>query len=304
MPFTPDRFHVPTIRSGSGTVPFVGALDPFPPDFTWSHWRALVSSFEGNILQARRTSDSAPFNAARLANGEADIAGLQSFAGSGTAAVASLTEQMGTMVDFLQTTGDSQRIIVDAGSLVTVGGKAASRGRRFIISDPLGGGMETGTTAFTYTGTTLSIFLRGNKSGYAGSFYDAIADVGFGATADSNGSTTTAGAIGFFRAAQSAAGNELTVGSNYGALSLTKAVVDDYLVSIIFDGANATITDDSGSSSISFSNNFAINRFLFGLFNSGGGQDNCSSVHRWQEAAVWLSDQSSNEAAIRSALMA
>lgn len=298
MPFWPDRFHVPTVRSGTAAapfVPFVGALDPFPPDFAWSHRRALVSSFEGNIFQARRTSDSAPFNAARLANGEADIAGLQSFVGSGTATVASLTELMGTGCSFIQPTGDLQRVIVDAGVLVNVNGQAASRGLRTPSGPEIGGAMYT-PIFDTYSGTVMTVFLRGQHDEYSGIF-NSIVDGYFGFGKNGSAGDSAARTVMSHRnGTDAAAFNWLG--------DMSGPFVSDYLLSFIFDGTTLTLRDGSNTYTISTSTTFDINRFTFGLLVDLTSNDYCSAANRWQEAAVWLSDQSSNEAAIRSALLA
>jgi len=291
MPFWPDRFHLESVRSGTAAAPFVGALDAFTPTYAWSHRRALVSSFEGNILQARRTSDSEPYNVARLANGEGNIAGLQSFSGSGTAAVAALTEQMGTGKDFIQPTADVQRIIVDAGSLVTVGGKASSRGLRGPLSpDTPGGGMYTNSFS-AYTGTTLSFFLRGAHDAYAtGSWFEGIVDayLGLGRSSD------YAYDIYLYRSPAISAGMSRI--GNFGTFN------SDYLISIIFDGTNVTFRDGTNTYVASWSTSFIHDRFIFGYAAGITAEGNTSLYNHWQESAVWLSDQTANEAAIRSAL--
>lgn len=301
MKFINSRFYIPTIHSGPATPAFVGALDEFPPDFAWSHRRALVSSFDGNIMQARRMSDDEPYNVVRLANGEGDIAGLQSFVGSGSAALPALTEQMGSGVDFIQPTADYQRIIIDSGSLVTVGGKAASRGLR--PSDapftPIGGGM-TASLGASFTGSTFSLFIRYARTAYTGLF-TSILDMLFSATSGANYPTTTAGAFGTFHAPSDPTGG-VTLGTNYSAKA-SGDVGTDTLLSIIFDGANVTLRNGTDTYSGSYTDAFNFDTFLLCLFQDGT-QDYSSLNTRVQEMAVWLSDQTANEPAIRSALMA
>jgi len=290
MPFWPDRFHLETVRSGTAAVPFVGALDGFTPFMAWSHRRALLTSFTGDLLQARRTSDDAPYNVARKANGEGDTAGLLSFVGGSSAAVASVTEQVGTGYDFIQPTTDSQRMIVDGGSLVTVGGKAASRGLRAPTGTPdHGGGMYT--NQFTaQIGNVFTLFLRGNHGSYSGDFLGII-DSYFGFGRDSS----------YYRQLYHSRSGPAGIG---GLGDFGGSFTDDFLISLIFDGTNVTFRDGTSTYTIAYNGAVNVDRFLWGLYNSTTGDTYSSDVQRMQEAAVWMSDQTANEAAIRSALLA
>lgn len=275
--------------------PFVGALDAFTPTYAWSHRRALVSSFEGNILQARRTSDSEPYNVARLANGEGNIAGLQSFVGSGSATVASLTEQMGTGVNFLQTTGDNQRIIVDAGSLVTVGGKAASRGTRTGSNNVVGGGMVAATT---YTGTTMSVFIRGRTDALTGAFIGINAPLFVAGKND-----VQSGQGQFITLFGPTDANGVSVVGNDAYMVNAQPYATDYLISIICDGSTLTFKDGTYTYTYALTRAFDINKFLIGCLTESY-QDNGAAAVKIQELVIYKSDQTSNESAIRSALMA
>lgn len=284
-----------------GVVPFVGVLDGFPPDMAWSHRRALVSSFNASPLQGRRTSDDEPIDVGLLASREIDEAGLLSFAGAGSVAVAKLTEQINGY-DLLQTTADSQRMLVDAGSLVTVGGKAASRGiSNASDSVGIGGGMQTNTFP-AYNGTTLSVFLRGHHASYAGSIFGAYADVHFAMTKDGGGPNDN-GTFWLYRNPGGDSDNSMQIAGNYTGYAVGACDVD-YLLSVIFDGTNVTLRDGTHTYSAAYTLNLDFNRFLLGLFQADGQQAFAASANRVQEMAVWLSDQTANEAAIRSALMA
>lgn len=294
MPFWPDRFHLETVLSGTAAAPFVGALDGFSPDYAWSHRRALLTSFTGNLLQARRTSDDALYAVPLLPNGEGNASGLVSFVGGGTATVAALVEQVGTGYAFIQPTADVQRIIVDSGSLVTVGGKAASRGLRGPLSpDVVGGGMFT--PSFTaYTGSTLSIFLRGAHDVYdPAGWFGGIADAYIGMDRSSDFSWNSY----IYRAPSGEVG--LSRSGSFGG-----AFNSDYLISIIFDGTNVTFRDGTNTYTVPGYGAFIHDRFIFGYAAGASVEGNSSLYNRWQEAAVWMSDQTANEAAIRSALMA
>jgi hypothetical protein len=284
------------------SVPFVGVLDGFTPTYAWSHRRALLSSFTGNIMQARRTSDSSPYNVSRLSTGEGNIAGLQTFVGSNTAAVASLTEQAGTGYDLTQATGDNQRILIDAGTLVTVGGKAASRGRRLDYPDhddhQPGGTLVASVPA--YTGTTMSVFLRmenGTHSGWFGGLVAAILNVGKNGTG--NGGST----LGAFFMRHDPGGNNYTVAANFSTL-LNAAIDPNGLFSIIFDGTNVTFRDGTNTYTTAYTTAFDINRITVGGIHPDDGGAYSSRGFRFQELAIFNSNQTSNESAIRSAMLA
>lgn len=283
MPFWPDRFHLETVRSGTAAVPFVGVLDGYSPDFAWSHWRALVSSFTGTILQVQRTSDNVPFDVPQNASREGDITALLSFVGSDSASVASVSEQVQGK-HMLQGTVDRQRVIVDAGTLVTVGGKAASKGVSgqscFLATDAL---------ASTYTGASVSVFIRGQHAAYIGAVYDAYLGLARDALGIAPGRppllaiTETQISLAF--------------------VNFSGGIVDDYLVSVIWDGTHVTLRDGTNTYVEAYSGAFDFNRFVWAAYDAGGNGEQRSD-HSVQEMAVWLSDQTANEEAIRSAMMA
>ncbi len=276
------------------TPPFVGALDGFTEGLTecWSHRRKLVSSHSGTLLQGRRTSDDEPMDVPALSNGELDDAALLSFAGGSSVAVAALRGQL-SGIDFIQPAADDQRIIVDGGNLVTVGGKAASRGLRDGVDSPEGGGMFTNAFS-TYTGTSMSIFLRGRHDSYTGSYwFSAIVDAYFGVFNDS---------ISAVRVLYHGHGTEhpgiTWVGDFNGTFNA------DYLISVIFDGTAATFRDGTNTYILPTSGAFNFNHFLLGYMVDNTTKGYSSSLNKMQEAAVWHSDQTVNEAAIRAALLA
>lgn len=277
-----------------GGTPFVGVLDGYPPDHAWSHRRALLTSFTGNLMQIRRTSDDTPYDVPVLSDGEGDEAGLLSFAGGSSAAVAALTEQVGTGYAFIQPTADAQRIVVDAGTLVTVGGKMSSRGLRGPTSpDVAGGGMYTNSFS-AYTGSTLSIFLRGSYIAYdASGWFGGIVDAYIGMARSSDSAYDSY----FYRAPSGEVG--LSRAGSFGGVFNS-----DYLISIIFDGTNVTFRDGVHTYILPGYGAFIHDRFIFGYASGVGVEGNTSLYNRWQEAAVWTSDQTVNEAAIRSAMMA
>lgn len=276
--------------------PFTGVLDAFTTGALefWSHRRKLVSSYSGDLLQGRRTSDDAPIDVSALASGEIDEAGLLSFAGSSSVAVAAVYGQLSGH-DLLQGTADVQRMIIDSGSLVTVGGKAASRGLRVPSGTPDHGGALLTSTFATYSGSTLTLFLRGAHGVYSGIF-NAVVDayVSFGKNGSfGNSAARTALYHGHVTGAPGLAG----VGNFSGAFNA------DYLVSVIWDGSTVTFRDGTNTYTLSQPAGFDFNQFALAYF-AGGSTNYASDANRIQEVAIWLSDQTSNEAAIRSAMLA
>jgi len=277
--------------------PFVGALDGFTSGLMecWSHRRKLVvNPVSETLLQARRSSDEAPLNVGALANGELDQTSLLAFTGAQSAGVAALMGQVNGR-NLIQETSEEQRLIVDVGSLVTVGGKAASRGLRAPVGEVTGGGLITDTFT-TYTGNVLSVFLRGAHSAYSGVFA-AIVDTYFGLAKDSSIGDNNTRPILTHRNVTGAPG-VTWVGDFSGTFN------SDYLISLIFDGSAVTFRDGTNTYTQAFSASFNFNRFTFGLLNDIASTGFASSDNRFQEAAVWYADQTANEAAIRSALMA
>lgn len=288
------KLSLSTSLSGftKSAVPFVGALDAFNPDMAWSHRRALVSSFTGNLLQARRMSDDTPYDVPVKADGEGDFDSLLAFLGSESAAVAQLSEQIGGY-HMLQGTADLQRIIVDAGSLLTVGGKAASRGLRVPSGTPDHGGTLLTSTFATYSGSVATLFLRGAHDAYSG-WFAAIIDVYCSFGKSGSFGSSTAPAL-YHRN-----------GTGYPGVSglgdFTGAFDSDYLISVVWDGSTITFRDGTHTYTLSQSGGFDFNQFSIAFY--VGGSDYVSDANRIQEVAVWLSDQTANEAAIRSAMMA
>jgi hypothetical protein len=260
----------------------------------WSHRRKLVASYSGALLQGRRTSDDTPVDVSALADGELDAAGLLSFAGANSVAVAALRGQVNGY-DLLQATADEQRILVDAGSLVTVGGKAASRGLRVSSGTPDHGGSLV-TNAFGVSdGNPVSIFLRGEHGTYSGVF-NSIIDCyfSFGLSGSfGDGASKPA----FCHRNGTGAGTLTWIGDFSGAFN------SNYLLSIIFDGAGSiTLRDGTNTWVISQPAAISFNQIAIGMFS--GTSEYTSDTNSIQEMAIWTSDQTANEAAIRSALMA
>lgn len=276
---------------------FVGALDGYLAGMAecWSHRRLLVSEpVTDTLLQVRRTSDDAPMDVPALPNGELNSEQLLSFAGGSSAAVAVLKGQVNGL-DFHQNASDEQRMIVDAGTLVTVGGKAASRGLSVQVypGAPSTGGILK-TNPFTeYTGNKVSLFLRGAHGIYGGVF-NGIVDSYFCFGRD--GSSASQNHPAFSHLPDG--GIQVTWISN-----ISGGFNSDYLLSCIFDGSDLTIRDGTNTYIVPASPTFDFNKFIIGAYDDLTNSS-AASANRIQEAAVWYLDQTDNESDIRAALLA
>lgn len=109
------------------TVPsFSGVLDGLSvqPVAAYS-LRRLSSAYTGPAVQVRRSSDNTTQNIGFLADGSLDTAALTAFVGSGSGFVTTMYDQSGNSRNAVQASTANQPIIVNAGALVTIGGKPA-----------------------------------------------------------------------------------------------------------------------------------------------------------------------------------
>jgi hypothetical protein len=95
-------------------------------DTFYAGWslRKLRSSYSGNCIQVRRSSDNALQDIGFDGSGNLDTASLLSFVGAGSGFVTTLYNQSTTAsLDFVQTTNALQPRIVNSGTLETLNGK-------------------------------------------------------------------------------------------------------------------------------------------------------------------------------------
>jgi hypothetical protein len=116
--------------------------------------RKLSSSYSGNALLVRRSSDNATQNIGFLASGYLDTASLKTFVGAGNGFVNTWYDQSGNLRDALQPTLANQPRIVNAGVIQRMGGVPAIffTGTSFLTHNSL---PTTG-----YTGFTINIVAR------------------------------------------------------------------------------------------------------------------------------------------------
>ena len=90
-------------------APFVGPLDAYEGISTgaWSLVRRLLTSYTGNLIRIRRTSDSVEQDFGPLANGRLDVAGVLTFLGGGSGVVTTVYDQL-TLNNWVQASGAMQ----------------------------------------------------------------------------------------------------------------------------------------------------------------------------------------------------
>lgn len=287
-------------RSGGGG--FVGPLDDYESGLLWlgSFSRKLLTSWEGGIVQLRRSSDDDELLLSAKANGDVNSAAGLSFVGAGNGYPSLMLDQTGNGNDLEQPNAALQMVMVEAGSLVTVGGKAAARGGR---TDYLGPTDEARGCMFSalpaYTGNTLSVFLRVAHGTYGG-WFSAIVDIFLNVAKNTSAGSVTSGA---FTLSRLTTGN-IQVASNYGTINIGGAFSSDCVMSIIFDGTNVTFRDGTNTYSQAYGGAFDINALT--LCDQGGAAssgDYSAYAKRVSELAIWTTDQTANEAAIRALML-
>ena len=143
-------------------VPFpFGAASVLPgtPSECW-FLQALIGGYTGALVRVRRSSDNTEQDIGQGSGGLLDTSGLLSFCGAGSGFVRTLYGQVG-VDDLEQATTTAQPMIVNSGSLVTLGGEPA---------------MDfDGTDDFLASSAAISSFLAAAESVVAGVLHvDAI----------------------------------------------------------------------------------------------------------------------------------
>jgi len=104
---------------------FSGLLDEYPNAAGAYSLRKLTRLYSGSAIKVRRDSDQALQDIGFLANGELDIASLESFCSGTDGFVHTWYDQSGNGYDATQTTAAEQPKIVSSGSTILENGKAA-----------------------------------------------------------------------------------------------------------------------------------------------------------------------------------
>ena len=152
-------------------VGYTGLLDTYSGAAAAYSLRLLDTSYTGNAIKVRRSSDNAEQDIA-FVNNELDTATLESFASGTDAFVTTWYDQSGSGNDATQTTASNQPKIVSSGSTILENGKAAvefdnsSEYEKLIFSDSVD----------TYSGAPITYVSVQKILGYANGFTKVFAN--------------------------------------------------------------------------------------------------------------------------------
>lgn len=158
------------ILARSGAAPaFTGLLDTYSGASAAYSLRRLSSTYTGNLIRVRRSSDNAEQNIGYDSNNVLDTTSLLSFVGAGNGFVTTWYDQSGNAKNTTQSTAANQPRIVNAGSIDLVNSKPA------ILADGINDNLTNTTLSLT---NPTSIFTVVDKVGNSGNF--GLFDVSFG----------------------------------------------------------------------------------------------------------------------------
>jgi hypothetical protein len=156
-----------TSAGGGGGTPLL--LDTYSGATVAYSLRKLSTTYTGNAIMIRRSSDNTSTNIGFKADGTLDTTTLLSFVGAGNGFVTKWYDQSGNGRDAFQTTDSRQPLIVSGGTVTTNGGKPVIRtasGTGFLINQ-----INLGTTHSMFA---VIDWLTSNKE-YFGSFANSHA---------------------------------------------------------------------------------------------------------------------------------
>lgn len=111
------------VRGVTEGLPFyVGLLDKYPGATLAYSLNKISSSYSGNCIKVRRSSDNAELNIGFTISGDLDVTSLLNFATVNNAFVTTWYDQSGNGNDLIQPTAASQPQIVSLGSIISDSG--------------------------------------------------------------------------------------------------------------------------------------------------------------------------------------
>ena len=110
--------YYPLISIMPKAVPYSFLLDTYPGALGAYSFRKLSSTYSGNCIRVRRSSDNTEQNIG-FVNNVLDTASLLTFVGAGNGFITTWYDQSGNSKDVTQSTGVNQPRIVISGTLVT-----------------------------------------------------------------------------------------------------------------------------------------------------------------------------------------
>lgn len=122
MPFRVGTNRIGRLVVGTDVIPFTGLLDDYPGATGAYSLRKLSSTYTGNAVEVRRSSDNTTQDIGFDANGDLDITSMETFCGAGDGFVSTWYDQSGNSNDQAQTTNGEQPQIVSSGTTIKQGG--------------------------------------------------------------------------------------------------------------------------------------------------------------------------------------
>lgn len=270
-------------NTSSGGLP----LDSYTTNLqvAYSVARRLNTSYTGSLFRVKRSSDSTEQDIGYGGDNWWDDSALSSFVGANNGDVVKIYDQSGGGYNLNYITVGMR--CVASGTNITLAGKLAVK--------QVGGVGSAGyysDTFTSYTGTTLTCFARGQIPYAAYNRY-------IGVTSGTGGDTAT-GAAAFIICAGSGTAFATYTAAGEKANTISPTTNTDQLVSAIADGTNLKLRDGTNTGSAAHSAAWSINRVISAATSSSAAYGAANAYY--SEIILWTSDQTSNEAAIRSAL--
>ncbi len=268
-------------RSAS-TPAFTGLLDTYSGASAAYSLRRLSSTYTGNLIRVRRSSDNTEQDISYDSNNVLDETALLAFVGVGSASITTWYDQSGNSRNVTQPTAASQPLIVSSGTILTMSGTGASKPRiSFDASnDFLGRVAFTTTYPLTVFSTLLASSTTGNRAVWTNS----------NTTTDDNSIGAGSDGIQAFAFKYPATFIEAQTANVYtnGKIGLNTSL---FTASNTFNvWGNSTITASGTQTNPSTANQFSIGA----LIRLTPAYQNVST----NEIIVYPSDQSTNRTAI------
>lgn len=262
------------ISSMSKTPPYIGLLDTYTGATAAYSLRKLRSTYNGNAIRVRRSSDSTTLDIGFNTNGTLNTTAMLAFVGAGNGFVTIWYDQSGNGYNLEQVTSTRQPQIVSSGSVLTLNNKPSMYNN----------GSTTNPWNMTVTfGSTLSqpntIFNMGSNSNQtaAGYLWDGIGVSNRTGLYQSGGNT-----LNLF------AGNTLTA-------SYTSNINTQRLIFAKYNGASSSVAVNNGTATTGN----AGTQSLTGLtINSNYGLGVGLIPTNQQEFILWNADKATDRTGI------
>jgi hypothetical protein len=263
------RVGVRTSSGGGGSTPSY-LLDTYGGAAAAYSLRKLSSTYSGNAIRVRRSSDNAETNIGFDGSGNLDQAALTMFIGANNGFVTTWYDQSGNSKDATQATAINQPRIVNAGSIDLVNTKPA------ILGDGSNDTLINSTLSLTNPSSIFTVVDKVGTSGSFGLFYLISLSGAF---------NVLSGGYDFY---QNGPSFSASYSNNNQSLLVAKTATTGTNWELY--GNNTTVTNSGQNIGTSIGNTVS-------LFDRDGVSARCNMY--MQEFIVWNSDQMTNRAGIQ-----